>query len=228
MKPQWWVPWITRYGCKKVSESPRFTRSTAEFGRQHAAVCGDVENQGTHLDKRKQRNMRAWGLIFSATHVLKKDMTQVRLLWKNWGNAQWWPFVSWWLMFLSVFLSARNQRHGCDLKFCWIWWTGNSNHALPMQSCIDRFLYSIVQSETASQSNCRNATWPSWKPKLYSNRLDLHFRSCWKVQFLKIQLEFGIQYFCWHPRTMSNIIASKGLISVAGISLWKNANFPHA
>ena len=58
----------------------------------------------------------------------------------------------------KCFLSARNQRHGCDLNFCCIWWTGNSNHALPMQSCIDRFLYSIVQSETASQSNCRNAT----------------------------------------------------------------------
>lgn len=58
----------------------------------------------------------------------------------------------------KCFLSDRNPRHGYDLNFCWIWWTGNSKHALPMQSCIDRFLYSIVQSETASQSNCRNAT----------------------------------------------------------------------
>ncbi len=29
-------------------------------------------------------------------------------------------------------LSGRNQTHGYDLNFCWIWWTGNSKHALPM------------------------------------------------------------------------------------------------
>lgn len=91
--------WVN-FPCFRVASIHPFHGWIWEAACHCVRWCGESKDASGQT---KTRNMRAWRLIFSATHVLKKDMTQVRLLWKNWGNAPWWPFVSWWLMFLSVF-----------------------------------------------------------------------------------------------------------------------------
>ena len=66
-------------GFESFFSSPRFASGVpaTEFGRQHATVCCDVENQRMHLGG--QNKHKGMGL---ACHVLKKDMTQVIMLCK--------------------------------------------------------------------------------------------------------------------------------------------------